>query len=106
MPYAWTTHDDYQPHDAIIVGIGGTDSTMIAAGLSYVEPQADISWFGNVTSQGVFDDGGELGYSVPEALERAEVLREQMGYSRVFISIQECGMWREAWGRLAEQEER
>lgn len=104
MPYPWTTYDDELDEKAIIVGIGGADATMIAAGLSYTEPRADIYWFANVTARGYFVEGGEQGFSVPEALRRAEELRHEMGYDRVVITIQERGMWRDEWGKLADRE--
>ena len=104
MPYPWTTYDDELDEEAIIVGIAGSDTSMIAIGLIYVEPGADIYWFARVTHQGFFPVGSEHGFTVPEALLRAEELREEMGYSRVVITIQERGMWRDEWGKLAERE--
>lgn len=104
LPYRWTTRDDELDDTAIIVGIGGTDTSMIAMGLSYVEPRADIYWFAQITAQGYFAEGGEQGFAVPEALERAEELRQEMGASRVVIALQEVGMWRDEWGALAERE--
>lgn len=102
--YAWTTYDDEIDDEAIIVGIGGTSASMIAAGFSYVEPTADVYWFSNVTRQGFFEAGGETGSTVPEALQRAEELRVEMGYRRVVVTIEEEGMWRRSWGALAATE--
>lgn len=102
--YPWTTRDDELDERAIIVGIGGTSADMIAAGLSYVEPEADIYWHSQVTAQGYFEAGGELGHTVPTALKRAKELCHEMGYERVVITIQEEGMWRPEWGLLAEKE--
>lgn len=102
--YRWTTRDDELDDTAIIVGIGGTDTSMIAMGLNYVEPRADIYWLPLITARGYFVEGGEQGFTVPEALERAEELRQEMGASRVVIALQEVGMWRDEWGALAERE--
>lgn len=104
MPYPWTTCDDELDETAVIVGIGGADTSMIAMGLSHTEPRADIYWFTQITHRGYFVEGGEHDFSVPEALDRAEELRREMGYSRVVVTIQERGMWRDSWGRLAERE--
>ena len=103
-PYAWTTYDDELDETAIIVGIGGADASMIAMGMSATEPAADIYWFTQITARGYFVAGGEQGFTVPQALRRAEELRKEMGYSRVVITIQEAGMWRDEWGKLAEVE--
>jgi len=102
--YRWTTRDDQLDERAIIVGILGTSSDMIAAGLSYVEPAADIYWHSMVTPCGFFEASGEIGHTVPTALKRAGELCHEMGYDRVVIRIEEKGMWRPEWGRLAEQE--
>lgn len=104
LAYEWSTNDDDVAEDAIIVGIGGTSTSMLAAGLAYVEPRADIYWTAQVTSLGVFDAGGYAGWAVPEALDRAHELRIMMGVDRVVVAIEERGMWQEAWGRLAERE--
>lgn len=104
MPYAWTTDDDELAHNAIIVSIGGTDAEMIAAGLSYAEPGASVVWLAMVTPLGVFDAGGETGFTVPDALARASALQQQMGADRVVVSLQEVGMWQDAWGELAANE--
>ncbi|NGP19268.1 hypothetical protein [Devosia aurantiaca] len=102
--YAWTTYDDELDEKAIIIGVGGSDASMIAMGLSYVEPGADIYWFSNINHRGYFVEGSEHGFTVSQALLRAEELRLEMGYSRVVITIQERGMWRDEWGALAERE--
>jgi hypothetical protein len=103
--YAWTTHDDEIAEDAIIVGIGGTSTDMLLAGLSYVEPTASIYWCARVTSQGVFDAGGEMmAWDVSTALKRAHELRSRMGYERVVVTMAEMGIWRPEWGRLADRE--
>lgn len=103
--YAWTTHDDEIAEDAIIVGIGGTSADMLLAGLPYVEPTASIYWCAQVTANGVFDAGGEMGpWQVAAALARAHFLRSRMGYERVVVTMAEVGMWRPEWGRLAERE--
>ena len=103
--YQWTTRDDEIAEDAIIVGIGGTSVEMIAAGLTYVEPTASIYWCARVTAKGVFEAGGEMGpWPVKAALERAEEMRNQMGYERVVVTLAEAGIWRPEYGKLAPQE--
>lgn len=105
LPYQWTTDDDEIAEDAIIVGIGGTSTDMIAAGLSYVEPTASIYWCARVTDKGVFDAGGETGWwTVKEALAQAHALQQRMGYERVVVTMAEVGIWRPEWGRLAPRE--
>jgi len=44
VAYQWTTSNDKVPFDAVIVGISGTSSIMLTAGMSYVEPTASIYW--------------------------------------------------------------
>ncbi|MHA6299402.1 hypothetical protein [Devosia sp. CAU 1758] len=103
--YPWTTNDDEVAEDAIIVGIGGTSAEMLMAGLSYVEPAASIYWCARVTTNGVFEVGGETqAWDVPAALTRAHFLRSQMGYERVVVTMAEAGIWRPEWGQLAERE--
>lgn len=104
LPYQWTTDDDEIAEDAIIVSIGGTSAEMLAEGLSYVEPMANIVWTAKVTAQGVFAAGGHMGWEVSDALNRAHELRIMMGVDRVVISIEQRGLWRDEWGRLAEKE--
>lgn len=102
--YQWTTDDDEVAFDAIMVGVAGTSIDMLLAGLSYVEPQANIYWSMQVTSQGVFAAGQHMGWPVVEALDRAEELRAMMRLDRVVISLAERGIWRDEWGILAENE--
>lgn len=104
QPYQWTTDDDEVAFDAIIAGIGGTSTDMLAAGLSYVEPQANIYWSMQVTSAGVFAAGQHMGWPVVEALERAHELSVMMNVPRVVITLAERGMWRDEWGTLAKEE--
>lgn len=103
--YAWTTDPDMIAEDAIIVGVGGTSAEMLMAGLPYVEPTASIYWPARVTANGVFGVGSEMGpWSVVEALQRAHFLRQRMGYERVVVTMEEAGIWRPVYGRLAERE--
>lgn len=103
--YQWTTDDDEVPADAVIVGIGGTSSAMLAIGFSYVEPMASIYWPDWFGPTGLVEAGGQMGpWSVPEALSRAEELRAQFGFPRVVVTIEERGIWRDKWGALAEAE--
>ncbi|KKB09427.1 hypothetical protein VE26_05700 [Devosia chinhatensis] len=103
--YRWTTSDDEVADDAIMVGIGGTSADMLMLGMGYVEPTAAIYWCARVTPRGIFDAGGEMQpRSVPDALCRAEQLREKMGYDRVVVTLAEAGLWQPKWGRLAIRE--
>lgn len=105
MEYQWTTNDDEVPFDAVIVGIGGTSSIMLSAGLSYVEPTASICWPDWYGPTGIVKSGGEMGpWLVPEALKRAAELREHFGFLRVVVTMEERGLWRDEWGSLAEDE--
>lgn len=104
-PYRWTSDPDELATDAIMVGIGAPNSEMIAAGLSYSEPTAGIYWPDCVTSQAVISAGGDAGpYSVHQALEVAHRLANDWGLREVVILIDEPGLWRDEWGRLAEKE--
>ncbi|MCP8883029.1 hypothetical protein NIM87_05920 [Devosia sp. XJ19-1] len=103
--YQWTTRDDEIAEDAITVGIGGTSVEMLVAGLTYVEPTASIYWCARVAANGVYEAGSEMGpWPVREALARAEVLRNQMGYNRVVVTMAELGLWRPEYGKLALKE--
>lgn len=104
--YQWTTRDNEIALDAITVGIGGTSSEMLRAGLSYVEPTASIYWPAWFGPEGqVTNAGGELGpWLIPDALNRAEELRVLIGFSRVVVTMEERGIWRDEWGALAEGE--
>lgn len=103
--YQWTTNDDEIAVDAIMVGIGGTTSEMIGIGLTYVEPMGSICWNARVTEKGVFDAGGETGWwTVKDALAQAHALQHRMGYARVVVTMEEVGIWRPEWGRLAKNE--
>lgn len=104
--YQWTTDDDEIALDAVIVGIGGTSSDMLAAGLSYVEPTASIYWSAWLGPDGqVVNADGEPGpWTVPEALDRAEQFQIKFGFPRVVVTMEERGIWRDEWGALAEME--
>ena len=102
--YQWTTKDDEIAEDAIMVGIAGSSTDMIAAGYSYIEPQADIYWCSRVTPMGFFEAGGEMRFLPQDALNRAAELCHEMGYVRVVVTLQEVGIWRPEWGRLADKE--
>jgi hypothetical protein len=103
--YQWTTPDDEIAEDAITVGIGGTRAEMIMAGPTYVELTTSIYWPARVTAKGVFDVGGEMGpLPVGQALARAHLLRNQMGYKRVVVTMAEVGIWRPEYGKLANRE--
>lgn len=103
--YQWTTNDDEVADDAIMVGIGGTTSEMLGIGLTYVEPMGSIYWTARVTDRGVFNAGGESGWwNVKNALAQAHTLQHRMGYERVVVTMEEVGIWRPEWGRLADKE--
>lgn len=88
-----------------MVGIGGPDTTMIQAGLSYSEATAGIYWPDCVTSEAVISAGGDTGpYFVPRALDLAHRLKEKWGFSDVVILLDQPGMWRDEWGTLAPTE--
>jgi hypothetical protein len=103
--YRWTTDQDEISHNCIMVGIGGTSTDMLAGGLTYVEPMASIYWCAQVTANGVYEAGSEMGpFPVLDALRRADALVELMGYTGVAIMLNEAGIWRPEWGTLADQE--
>lgn len=103
--YRWTTDQDEVSLSSIMVGIAGTSTDMLSAGLSYVEPVASIYWCAHVTGTGVYDAGSEMGpFPVLDALSRADQLAEVMGYAGVVIMLNEAGVWRPDWGTLADQE--
>lgn len=102
--YEWTTDDDEVAFDAITVGIGDDSRTLISAGLTPVEPTANIYWPDWVCLGDKIYAGLEGPYSVPEAMAMAEMLCALWGYNRVVIAIQSRGTWRPEWGELREIE--
>jgi len=102
--YQWTTDDDEVALDAITVGIGDDSPALEAAGLSPVEQTANVYWPDWVTCGDVVKAAMEGPYSVPEALERAELLCALWAYNRVVIAIQSRSTWRREWGELREME--
>ncbi|WIY54176.1 hypothetical protein O9Z70_06545 [Devosia sp. YIM 151766] len=103
--YAWSADPEAVVDDAIIVGIGGTSAEMLMAGLPYAEPAASIYWPARSPANGAFGVGSEMGpWSVMEALRRAHFLRQRMDYERVVVTLEEAGIWRPEYGRLADQE--
>lgn len=104
QPYAWTTDDDEVALDAIMVGIGDDSPALIEAGMSPVEPTANLYW-GDLVGEGDKVKASLEGpYSVPDALERAEVLCALWGFKRVVIALQRRDTWQDSWGKLAELE--
>lgn len=102
--YAWTTDDDEVALDAITVGIGDDSPALIAAGMSPVEPTANVYWPDWITGGDMVKAAMEGPYSVPEALERAELLCALWAYERVVIALQHRATWRREWGELREWE--
>mgnify|MGYP000335694499 CR=1 FL=1 len=104
LPYQWTTDDDEIAHDAIMVGIGDDSPTLIAAELSPVETTANVTWTDRIYQGDKIEAASEGPYTVPQALERAEVLRAQWGVKRVVILLQDRATWQADWGQLREIE--
>lgn len=103
-PYAWTTDDDEVAFDAITVGIGDDAPALIDAGLTPVEPLANVYWPDWISQGEKINAAMEGPYPVPEALERAELLCALWAYNRVVISLQDRATWRREWGDLREIE--
>jgi hypothetical protein len=102
--YQWTTDDDEVALDAITVGIGDDSPALIQAGMTPVEPMANIYW-PDWTAQGDRINASMEGpYPVSEALERADLLCALWAYSRVVIAIQHRASWRPEWGELRDIE--
>ncbi len=68
------------------------------------EPTASICWLDWITQGDMVKTAMEGPYSVPDALERAELLCAMWAYERVVISIEDRSLWREEWGVLSELE--
>jgi hypothetical protein len=100
--YQWTTDDDEIALDAITVGIGSDAPALEAAGLHVPEVTASIYWPDWITGGDMVKSSMEGPYTVPDALERAELLCAMWAYSRVVISLQDRSTWREEWGALSE----
>ena len=101
-PYQWTDDDDEVAFDAITVGIGGEPAVLEKLGLTVPETVASIYWPDWITGGDKVLSAMEGPYSVPEALERAEMLCALWAFNRVVISIQDRSLWRNEWGELAE----
>jgi hypothetical protein len=103
-PYQWTTDDDEVALDAITVGIGDDSPALIEAGMTPVEPMANIYWPDWVSQGDKIKASMEGPYPVPEALERAEMLCALWGYNRVVIAVQRRQTWQAGWGELEQWE--
>lgn len=102
--YQWTTDDDEVALDAITVGIGDDSPALIDAGMGPAEPTANIYWPDWIGQGDKIKASMEGPYSVPEALERAEVLCALWAYNRVVIALQRRETWQPQWGELTEVE--
>ncbi len=80
--YQWTTDDDEIALDAITVGIGSDAQALAAVGIEPEEPTASIYWPDWITQGDMVKAAMEGPYSVPEALERAELLCALWAYER------------------------
>ena len=104
LPYQWTTDDDEVALDAITVGIGDDSPALIEAGMTPVEPTANIYWPDWISQGDKINAALEGPYSVPQALARADELCALWAYNRVVIAIQDRSLWKREWGELAEVE--
>lgn len=103
-PYSWTTDEDEVALDAITVGIGDDGPALVEAGASEVEPTANVYWPDWIGAGDKILASMEGPYSVPEALERAELLCALWAMSRVVVALQRRETWRREWGELRELE--
>lgn len=102
--YQWTTDDDEVALDAITVGIGDDSPYLIDVGATPVEPVANIYWPDWVSQGDKVKATMEGPYSVPDALQRAEILCAMWAYKRVVISLQRRETWKAEWGELKDTE--
>ena len=72
--YPRTTDDNEVALDAITVGIGDDGPALLAAGLEPVEITTNVYWPDWITGGDKIQAAMEGPYTVPEALERAELL--------------------------------
>ncbi|MET3924628.1 hypothetical protein [Devosia sp. 2618] len=103
-PYAWSTDDDEVALDAIIIGIASDEKAFTAAGIYYGPVTASIYWPDWITQGDMIKAALEGPYTVPEALARAETLRDLWAFNRIVIAIQDRGLWQREWGDLRETE--
>lgn len=104
ITYQWTTDDDEVALDAITVGIDDDSPYLFDVGATPVEPVANIYWPDWVSRGDKVKANMECQYSVPDALQRAEILCAMWAYKRVVISLQRRETWQPEWGTLAELE--
>lgn len=102
--YPWSSDDDDVALDAIIIGIGSDAAVFAVEGLDFGDVQASVYWPERMTQGDLVRAGLEGPYTVPEAIERANQLRELWNYDRIVIAIQDRSLWRSEWGRLREDE--
>ncbi|MET0746831.1 MAG: hypothetical protein ABWY49_01445 [Rhizobium sp.] len=78
-------HDDH--HDIVRLIVSSGDGGVVA----------DVVWPANALT-----DGGDYLYPtyVPLALERAEDVRQNYGFSEVAVIIDDPALWDPAWGQL------
>ena len=74
MIYQWTTDEDEVALDAITVGIGWDEELFTSFGIEADELTASVYWPDWISQGDKIKAAMEGPYSVPEALDRAEVL--------------------------------
>ena len=75
--WPWTDDDDEVAFDAITVGIGSDTAVLESLGLSSPETVASVYWPDWIAGRNKVLSAMEGPYSVPEALDRAEVLSDE-----------------------------
>lgn len=93
IPYAWTTDDDVVDLNAVTVSIGSAEQDEG----EWVDVGATVLWVERHGTPGGAEDFDDI----PAALERAEEARNQFGFPRVVISLDDRSIWKDDWGVLA-----
>tara|TARA_R110002124_G_scaffold16882_7_gene71448 strand:+ start:12801 stop:13043 length:243 start_codon:yes stop_codon:yes gene_type:complete len=77
---------------------------LVDADLHVPEPTANVYWPDRISQGHKVHAAMEGPYSVPQALERAELLCALWAYNHVVIALQCRETWRREWGELREIE--